>query len=104
LLAAIRVMQCVHARGEAGAHIPAARVFAPADMPVLKALVRKLEGKTQKQKNPHPLESLAWAAWVIARLGGWKGYAKERPPGPITMHAGFERFDAIAQGFALAQQ
>jgi hypothetical protein len=104
LIAAIRVMQCVYARGEAGAHISAIRVFAPADMPVLKALARKLEGKTQKQKNPHPLESLAWAAWVIARLGGWKGYATERPPGPITMHAGFERFDAIAQGFALAQQ
>ena len=104
LIAAVRVMQCVHARGEAGAHIPATRVFVEADLPVLKALVRKLEGKTQKQKNPFPRESLAWATWVIARLGGWKGYAKERPPGPITMHAGFERFHAVAQGFALAQQ
>jgi hypothetical protein len=103
MIAAIRVMQCVHARGEAGTRIPATRVFVEADMPVLTALVRKLEGKTQKQKNPHPPESLAWAAWVIARLGGWKGYAKERPPGPITMHAGLERFDAIAQGFALAK-
>jgi Transposase DDE domain len=104
LIAAIRVMQCVHARGEAGARIPAVRVFAKADLPVLKALVRKLEGKTRKQQNPYPPDSLAWAAWVIARLGGWKGYATERPPGPITMHAGFQRFDAIAQGFALAQQ
>lgn len=103
LIAAIRVMQCVQARGEAGAHIPATRVFTQAHLPVLRALVRKLEGKTLKQKNLFPPESLAWATWVIARLGGWKGYATERPPGPITMHAGFQRFDAIAQGFALAQ-
>jgi hypothetical protein len=51
LIAAIRVMQCVYARGEAGAHISAIRVFAPADMPVLKALARKLEGKTQKARR-----------------------------------------------------
>jgi hypothetical protein len=32
----------------------------------------KLEGKTALLKNPHPPHSLAFAAWVIARLGGWK--------------------------------
>lgn len=103
LVAATQVMQCVHARGEAGASIPAARVFAPADMPVLEALAKSLEGKTQKQKNPHPPNSLAWAVWVIARLGGWTGYASERPPGPITMLNGLQRYHTIAQGFLLAQ-
>jgi hypothetical protein len=103
LIAAIRVMQCVHARDQAGALIPATQVFLPAHIPVLKALLPTLQGKTLKQKNPFPTETLAWAAWVIARLGGWKGYASERPPGPITMHNGFERFDAIAIGFAIAQ-
>lgn len=102
LVAAIQVMQCVHARGEAGQKIPASRVLADADLPVVRALVRKLEGKTLKQKNPHPPESLAWAVWVIARLGGWNGYASERPPGPITVRNGLERFHAIAEGFALA--
>lgn len=102
LIAAVKVMQCVHARGETGASLPAARVFKPSDVPVLSALVRKLEGKTQKQKNPHPPGSLAWASWVVARLGGWKGYAKERPPGPITMHRGLQRYANIAEGFALA--
>jgi hypothetical protein len=104
LVAAVQVMQCVHARSEAGQHIPASRVFTPADLPVLKALVGKLEGKTLKQKNPHPPQSLAWATWVVARLGGWKGYASERPPGPITMRDGLERYHAIAMGFALATQ
>lgn len=102
LVAAVQVMQCVHARGEAGGAIPASRVFSADNGPVLTALVKKLEGKTLKQKNPHPPHTLAWAAWVIARLGGWKGYASERPPGPITMHAGLQRYHAIAMGFALA--
>lgn len=102
LIAAVRVMQCVQARGEAGASVPATRLFQHTDMAILLALTRKLEGKTQKQKNPYPIESLAWATWVIARLGGWKGSAKERPPGPITMLRGLQRYDAIAEGFALA--
>jgi hypothetical protein len=40
---------------------------------VLHHLNVKMQGKTQKQKNPHPVETLAWAAWVVARLGGWMG-------------------------------
>ncbi len=103
LVAATQVMQCVQARSEAGATLPASRVFTQHDLPVLHALVKSLEGKTQKQKNPYPTQSLAWAVWVIARLGGWKGYATERPPGPITILDGLQRYRAIAQGFELAR-
>src|SRR5271163_2335465 len=63
---------------------------------------REYQGKTEKQKNPHPRGTLAWAAWCIARLGGWNGYAKERPPGPITFARGLQRFHAIAEGYKLA--
>jgi hypothetical protein len=104
LIAAVKVMQCVSARSEAGVHLPAHRVFKPGEIKVLKALIPTLEGKTDKQKNLYPVESLAWAVWAIARLGGWTGYATERPPGPITMHHGLQRFDAIAIGFAIAKQ
>ena len=102
LIAAASIMQLVQGRGEAGSALPASRVFSPAEVSVLEALARKLEGKTEKQKNPHPKQSLAWAAWGIARAGGWNGYASERPPGPITFARGLRRFHAIAEGFALA--
>jgi hypothetical protein len=103
LIAAVRVMQCVHGRGQASDQVPASRIFTPADIKALEALIPTLEGKTQKQKNPHPPFSLPWAVWAIARLGGWTGYATERPPGPMTMHHGLQRFDAVSIGFALSR-
>lgn len=104
LVVATKVMQLVHGRGSPGQDFQAARLFDPTEISVLEALIAKLEGKTQKQKNPHPMHTLAWAAWCVARLGGWNGYEKERPPGPITFTHGLRRFNAIAQGFALASQ
>jgi hypothetical protein len=102
LIAAASVMQLVQGRGEAGSKLPASRVFSPVEVSVIEALVRKFEGKTEKQRNPHPKHSLAWAAWCVARAGGWNGYASERLPGPITLARGIRRFHAIAEGFALA--
>jgi len=104
LVAATTVMQLVHARDEPGQALPAARVFSPDQIATLHALTPRLEGRTAKQKNSHPRDTLAWAAWHIARLGGWKGYASERPPGPITFSRGLERFDAVALGFAIARR
>ena len=57
-----------------------------------------LEGKTDKQKNPHPKGSLAYAAWVFARLGGWTGYYGK--PGPIVMLRGLTQFHAIKHGWS----
>ena len=50
----------------------------------------ELESKTALQKNPLPLETLAWAAWIIAKLGGWYGYPKSKPPGPINFRHGLQ--------------
>ncbi|TKB12609.1 MAG: IS4 family transposase, partial [Mesorhizobium sp.] len=104
LVVATKVMQLVHGRGSPGQRFQAAHLFDPTEITVLEVLIAKLEGKTQKQKNPHPTHTLAWAAWCIARLGGWNGYEKERPPGPITFTHGLRRFNAITQGFVLASQ
>ncbi|MFH0298223.1 transposase, partial [Bradyrhizobium sp. 31Argb] len=71
-----------------------------ADQPILEAVSAKLEGKTERQKNAHPKGSLAFAAWVIARLGGWDGYYGK--PGPKTMRLGLEAFQRIKFGTSLA--
>ncbi len=102
LQAATRCMQLVLARdGTTGQSADA--LFDAEQIEVLQALNPTLEGSTAKQRNPYPQHSLAWAAWVIARLGGWKGYRSESPPGPITMHEGWKRFTALQQGWRLAQ-
>ena len=98
--AACTIMQLVQARDGASGE-PASAAFTPTEIAALEALVPRLEGKTALQKNPHPPRSLAWAAWVIAKLGGWDGYPKSKPPGPITFRHGLEYFHALAAGWAL---
>jgi hypothetical protein len=44
---------------------------------------------------------MAWAAWIIARIGGWNGYPSSKPPGPITFKHGLEEFRAIVVGWNL---
>jgi hypothetical protein len=98
LIAAIKVMQLVAERaGEAKR--PLSDLFDPDDQPALERVCQTLEGKTAKQTNPHPKGSLAYAAWVFARLGGWTGYYGK--PGPIVMIRGLTQFHAITHGWSL---
>ncbi len=98
LIAAVTVMQLVAER-DGQTRRPLEDVFDPADQPALEAVCKTLEGKTERQKNPHPKGSLAYAAWVFARLGGWTGYYGK--PGPITMLRGLTDFHAIKHGWKL---
>lgn len=100
--AAVRTLQLTMAR-EGNTDRPAIDVFEDEDIAVLENLQPQLEGRTDKQKNPHQKGKLAWAAWMIARLGGWKGYASEAKPGPVTMLRGLQSFAAIVQGWKLAK-
>jgi hypothetical protein len=98
--AACVIMQLVEGRdgrSEQSADI----AFTPAEIETLHALMPELEGKTALQKNPHPPNALAWAAWIIAKLGGWDGYPKSKPPGPITFRHGLQYFRSLAQGWSL---
>jgi len=98
LIAAVKVMQLVAER-EGKSRRPLSDVCDPGDRPALERVCQSLEGKTEKQKNPHPLGSLAYAAWVFARLGGWTGYYGK--PGPIVMLRGLTQFHAIKHGWSL---
>lgn len=96
--AATIVMQLVQARDGRDLQ-PASLAFTPSEIEALTTLNARLQGKTQRQTNPHPANTLAWATWVIAKLGGWHEY-EAKPPGPITCHNGLIYFRAFADGWA----
>jgi hypothetical protein len=100
LIGAIRTIQLVDARD--GSARPATDVLDAGCAPALARLSSKLEGATARQKNPHPQGSLAFVSWIVARLGGWNCYYK--PPGPKTMRRGWNKLDAILEGYRLATQ
>jgi hypothetical protein len=100
-IAAVTVMQLVQARdGTTGQSLT--DTFTPQDQPILEAISARLEGKTAKQKNPHPKGSLGYASWVLGRLGGWTGYYGK--PGPQVMRRGLEDFQRIKYGAHLGLQ
>lgn len=78
-------------------------IFTSEEIECLAALDADLKGTTIKQSNPFNNESLSWASWIIARIGGWKGYASQRPPGSITYKRGLERFYDVYEGFQIAK-
>jgi hypothetical protein len=98
LIAAVQVLQLVRDR-DGLAKRPLTDVFDAVDQPAMQAICSTLEGKTARQKNPHPPGSLAYAAWLCARLGGWTGYYGK--PGPIVMLNGLQRLRNIIQGWGL---
>ncbi len=93
----IQLLQARDGRGKQPIHL----AFNGDEVAALTALNQDIEAKSKRLKNPHPPDNLAWAAWIIGRLGGWDGYPSSRPPGPITMKHGLEYFHAVAVGWSL---
>ena len=71
---------------------------------MLHALNARLQGRTARLHNPHRPDSLAWFAWIVARLGGWSGYTSKgyKPAGPKTIARGLIRLDGRIEGWHLA--
>ena len=99
-VAGVAVMQLVEGR-DAGPERRASEVIDGPQEAFAMCLCPTLEGKTAKQKNPREVGSLAWISWIVARLGGWSGYTAYGPAGPKTMAHGWEKFQSMAQGWAL---
>ena len=101
LCAAIQIMELVLAR-EGTTEQRTKEVFNDDEVKMLGVVLKTVEGKTLKQKNPFPQENLGWASWIIARLGGWHGYKSSAGlPGPIVMGRGLKRFFDIYEGYKL---
>jgi len=99
--AAIKVQQLKAARS-GDTELQVKDVFIPQEIKCLRAINKKLEGRTEKQKNPYPEDHLSWASWVIARLAGWKDfYSKKSPPGNKIFVDGLEKFEFLLMGYSL---
>lgn len=97
--AAIIALQLVQGR-EGVDPEPASLVFQDDEIAALETVAeRRFPPRTKLQTNPHLPKTLAWAAWIIARLGAWDGYPRKKP-GPITMANGLKTFQAIMIGWA----
>lgn len=99
----LRVMQLLLAYGNEDSQ-PIKEVFSSEEIICLRVLSNKMEQKKTQVQNNYSEDKLSWASWVIARIGGWKGYTKQRPPGPITLKRGLDKFDLIYKGWILAKQ
>lgn len=78
-------------------------VFTQPEQECLNELNSRLEGKTDKLKNPYSRHQLKWATWIIGRLGGWKGYTSQRTIGLITLKNGLDKFYLIYEGWTMAR-
>jgi len=96
LIAAVSVPQMVRER-DGAAKRPMEDVLDSDDKAAVEAICETLEGKTERQKNPHPKGSLAYTAWVRGRLGGWNIYYGQ--PGPVVILSGFLRLKTMLRGW-----
>ena len=92
LVAALQIMSLKLSYDRKDEQTSITLIFNSLQIALFKVLLRMVEGKTLKQKNPFKKDSLAWAAWIIARLGHWDGYSSQGPPGYITFKRGMQRF------------
>jgi hypothetical protein len=102
-VSATTVMQLLKARDNPTGQA-LATVFQARERELLAAVCADYEGPTPRprQKNPHPPDSLAYATWIIGRLGGWTGYYDK--PGPRTLNRGLQAFYNLSHGANLMRR
>ena len=107
LWAALRCVTLKRAYDEQDELVPASRMFDEEEEHLLDLEMELLHQKSPKAldgRNPFRKHSLPWAAWIIARLGGWSGYLSAHGrPGYITMKRGSDRFSQHLEIIAFAR-
>jgi len=102
MMATLRILQMMLAYDDDEQAID--EVFDKDQQQCLQMINQQLEGETEKQKNSIKSNTLKWATWVIARLGGWKGYKSQRKPGPIVLQKGLAKFYHMYDGWSIYQK
>jgi len=103
LQVSMQILQLTQARDNLN-NVGAEIAFTQSQIVLLSILIKKYEGKTAKQKNPNQVGSIAWASWIISRMGGWKGYRSQSTPGPITIFRGLEAFNKMFELYEFLQK
>lgn len=103
MMATLRILQMMLAYEDENEQ-PIDEVFDKDQQQCLNMMNKKLEGETDKLKNPAKINTLKWATWIIARLGGWKGYTSQRKPGPIVLQKGLAKFYHMYEGWDMYQK
>jgi hypothetical protein len=103
LSATLRIFQMNLAYSEPEGGQPVTDVFTEPEITCLKHINKQMEGTTHKLQNNNDMTNLKWATWIVARLGGWKGYNSQGPLGIIVLKRGLDRFCNIFYGWQLAQ-
>jgi transposase len=98
----LRVMQLLLAHDNGQSQL-IKEVFNEDEIKCLEQINKTLQGNTEKHLNKNDSQHLSWATWIIARLGGWKGYNIKRPPGPILLKTGLDKFNAMFEGWKMAR-
>ncbi len=103
LMATLRILQMMLAYKDESEQQSAEDAFSSEEQSCLGMINNQLQGQTDKLKNTATPSTLRWATWVIARLGGWKGYASQRNPGPIVLQKGLAKFYVMFEGWRMYQ-
>lgn len=103
LQVSMQILQLTQARDNQN-NIRAEIAFTQSQILLLTLLLKKYEGRTEKQKNTYQYGSIAWASWIISRMGGWKGYRSQATPGPITIFRGLETFNKMFELYKILEK
>jgi Transposase DNA-binding len=103
MTALLKILQMNIAYSQPEGGQPIEEVFNAEQIEVLHLMNKKLQGKTIRLQNHHDPKRIKWAAWVIGRLGGWKGYDSQGPPGVIVLKRGLDRLGYIIEGTNLVK-
>lgn len=99
--ALLKILQMNIAYADPEAGQPIEEVFDIEHIEILELMNIKLQGKSLKLQNHHNPKYTKWATWVVGRIGGWKGYDSQGPPGVIALKKGLDRLSYIIEGTKL---